>query len=139
MSAGIPLVVRLEAVTAVTDEVSTRIYQDLVPNDPTLPYIAVHAIAGTNSSHLGGESVAAQETYQIDVYAASYADRDAVKEAVRNALSGWRGTSNGTRISSVTLDAPLDGLEALDEGRNSGIYRSSLDARVIYERAEPTL
>lgn len=139
MSAYAALMTRFAAVTAVTDAVSTRIWQQRAPDDPTLPYMVVHAIGGTPHHHYGGAAVVAEEVYQLDIYAATTASRDSVKEAVRNALDGYRGTVGSVVVQTITLEPPIDDIEGLDAGRQSGIYTSRIDARVFYERAEPTL
>ena len=84
-------------------------------------------------------AVVAEEAYQFDISAATTASRDTVKEAFRNALDGYSGTVGAVVVQSITLTPPIDDITGLEAGRQDGTYRSTFEARVFYERAEPTL
>ena len=133
MSAYVPLRTRM-----LTSSDIAYVHLGRAPHNATKPYVIMEGISGTPHHHLGTAAVTAEEVYQLTVVADTTSSRDTVKEAVRNTLDGYRGEVGSVRIQQIALEAPVDDIEALDGGRQSGEYTSRIDARVFYERAEPT-
>lgn len=109
MSAALGVIGRLEAVAAVTALVSTRIYQGLLPQNPTLPAICVQRISENEFMHMRGSSSIFRTRVQIDSVSHAtdaVAGAQAVDAAVHgngssSSLVGWRGTVAGVEIESV--------------------------------------
>lgn len=109
MSAEVGVISRLEEVAAVTALVSTRIYQGVMSQSPTLPSIRVQGISENEPMHLRGSSSLITSRVQIDSVAGGgnpVTDALAVDAAIRgdgsgSSLIGWSGTAGGVEIESV--------------------------------------
>lgn len=105
MSAPAAAIGRLELVAAVIALVSTRIYQGILPQSPTLPAIRVQRIGEDEFTHLRGASVR-RTRVQVDSVGASLPSALAVDAAVRgngsgSSLVGWTGAVGGVRVLAV--------------------------------------
>lgn len=75
--------------------VSTRIYPQTIPQDVALPAIAYQRISGVREYSQSGPSQLAHPRFQLTCQAATYAGAKALANAVRAALSGYKGTMGG--------------------------------------------
>lgn len=130
MSAPAAVIGRLEAVSAVTALVSTRIYQGLLPQSPTLPAIRVQRIGEDEFMHLRGASVR-RTRVQVDAVASSLPSALAVDAAVRgdassSSLVGWMGSIGSVRVLAVEPAA----LRELYDGDELRQHRVSRDVFV---------
>lgn len=113
---------RLRTTAGVSALVGTRVYQLLLPQQPTLPAIRVQLIDEPRWYHLRGESAVTRARVQVDVFeaatiAAPYVSAAAVADAVDAALSG-----------QVFTDGSPTTLEVV------GVFRQ--DRQVLYEADE---
>ena len=92
---------RLQAVTGVTDLVSTRCYPLVLPQNPTYPAVRYQQIDGFGNSAMGSDTGVVEATVQIDSYATTYTDARALAEAVRAALLRFRGTVASVEILDI--------------------------------------
>lgn len=95
---------KMLTVTAITDIVSTRIYPTHAEQNAALPYVLLKEIGNESVEHLEGTSGLSSTRLQFDCTAATYSAAFALREAVRQALHAWRGTS-----SSVTVRSSVQG------------------------------
>jgi len=128
----------LAAATDVTDLTSTRIYYDAADQAPTKPYITIFKVSDVHVHHMGGASGITEARIQVDAYAASPESRQAVFDAVRNALDGYVGTSDSVVISKCFLSSDNDLYIAPYEGERFGTYRSIMDFEIAYFESVPT-
>lgn len=128
---------RLNAVSAVTDIVSTRIYNSFAPNTASEgltknanPYITYHQISDPGHHHMTGGSDIASTSFQIDGWARTTAARTSIKEALRTALEGFSGTVGSDDIRFIFLNDRGRDSEEFIEGSSRPIFRTSIDATV---------
>jgi hypothetical protein len=128
------VVTRLEAVSAVTALVSTRIYNGTFPQDGTFPAIRVQRIGQDEQMHMRGAVGTMRTRIQIDSVADSsepIGDAQAIDSAVfgngsGSALIGWAGDVGTIDIQAVT---PAGVREQYD-GEELRQYRVMRDAFV---------
>ena len=109
MSAPLGVIGRLEAISAVTTLVSTRIYQGLFPENPTFPAIRVQRISENEFMHARGTAGLFRTRVQIDsvsnaadaVGVAQSVDAVVRGDGATTGLIGWRGTVAGVEIESI--------------------------------------
>lgn len=96
------VIARLASLVAVTALVSTRIYLDKLPQEPTYPCVRVQLIDEQEEYHLRGGSATKRARIQIDAFAkeqsgvSPYALAATVADAIHgddagSAMSGWVG------------------------------------------------
>lgn len=91
---------RMLGATSVSDLVSTRVYWQHLPQDATLPAVVLKEISNEAVEHLKGTSGVSTTRVQIDCYATSYPAAFALREAIRQRLHAWRGTSQSVNVLS---------------------------------------
>lgn len=83
--------------------VSTRIYPDVCPQEPTLPYVVFQKIHDQPGYVMGGETGISDAVFQFDAVSTSSLEAKNVAEQLRQALSGFSGVMGGDE-SAVTVD-----------------------------------
>lgn len=130
-------IARLEAVAAVTALTSTRIYQALLPQSPTLPALRLQRIGEIQPMHLRGGVALQRARVQIDAYGggtdpigqALTLDAAVLGDASGSSFVGWQGTAGGVQIVGVL---PVDVRENF-EGDELRMYRVSRDVFVWWQ------
>lgn len=105
------LVAFLKADAGITAKVAGRIYQKKKPQKPNLPAIVIHRISANRDYDQGGHNGYTVVRYQLDTYAADFAAAKQTADAVRLALSGFRGSMGGVEVSGVFLEGEQDGYD----------------------------
>ena len=82
------LVTKLEATSAITSLVGTRIYPNVMPEDADLPALAYQRISEIRVMFHNGGIFQDEARVQITVRAASYAGAKNVISALKSTLSG---------------------------------------------------
>lgn len=129
---------RLQAVSGVTDLVSTRVYQGWAPTSATYPYITLTQISGPPQHHLGGAADIANVQYQVDVWSDSGSERDSVADEVRKALDGWNGTSATVSVRNIMLNEASNTEEEPEDASEVPVFRARIDADIWYARTAPS-
>lgn len=88
-----------------------RIFPNLGKHDAGRPYVVYTVVDDTPLQVVGGDTGGSHARVQIDCYGEGYDSVHAVKAAVRNALDGYTGTSNGVVVKSSVLLEQADGYE----------------------------
>lgn len=107
--------------------IGNRIGPPPFPQGTAYPFIAFRTITGNeNNTQAGGGSLI-RERVQFDIYGATDESRIAVRDALRTAFNGYRGTIVGIRVATVVrMPGP-----ALPDERSPGseelIYRQTDD------------
>lgn len=112
----------LLATTAVTDEVSTRIYWGERPQGSAVPALVLRVISKPLAYHMTGTSNPVEYRVQADCYGTTYSDAKLAARAVDNLLDGYNsgdfqgvftvgerdlrdaGTNDADRLFGVSLD-----------------------------------
>lgn len=82
---------------------TTRVRMGRSEQSDTLPRIILHTITSRHEHHMGAATGFVQGTIQIDCLAQYPPDAEALAEAVRQSLDGYRGAVGSTYISTMHL------------------------------------
>jgi len=110
--------------------VGTRVYPSKLPQKPTLPAISYQRISGDRVHSTDGASGLARIQFQIDVWGSTYGSVDALFEAVRKRLDGYRGAVGAIVTQGIFLERERDMYD--DEAE---LYRRSADFTVWTEES----
>lgn len=136
----------LDAQTAITSLVGTRIYPLVRPQGGALPAIVWHRQneereheMGAQANHLQATGVVSA-TVTFESYAATYLAADAIDQALRSVLHGWRD-HDGTNIEVLGsfLDNTSDFLEQPIDANSPGNYMIVSTYRIVYRETIPSL
>lgn len=126
MSVETELRARLIADATVNGLVGTRIYPEVLPQNPTLPAITYQDISMTSVQNLAGAAGMLMRRVQIDSFAATRVGVVALADAIRASLDGYIGTLTTTK---VVIRHALERSEYDDETES---YRQIQDYTVHY-------
>lgn len=98
----------LETDATIAAQLSGRVYPEIAPEGVVTPYAVVHFVAGNPEYHAAGEAGVSTTEVDIDIFADTYTECLAVKEVLRDRLSGKRGTLTSTVVRSVMLTEDRD-------------------------------
>lgn len=116
--------------SSVSSLVGTRLYPLLAPQDAATPFIVYQRVSASRWTSLEGPSGMAQPRIQIDAYTSTYAAAKTLATAIREKLSGYRGTVAGTRIGGITLITDQD---LIENEKDPKLYRVSMDFMVTHD------
>lgn len=88
--------------------VSSRIYPIELPQSPTFPAITLQIVAGESVYSSSGLSNLENSLVQVDCWARTYADADALFEAVRKACATYSGNVSGVDVQGIFLEQKRD-------------------------------
>ena len=108
--------------------IGDRFYPDVIPQDAPLPACAYQTITTARDYSHDGQTSLAEPRIQITISALSRASAEAVAEALRTLLSGYRGEIDGTTIGSIFLENEYDGYNL-----DSGIITVRQDYRITWK------
>lgn len=122
---------RLIAAAPVTAIVGSKIYWDERPQNSSLPDVTLHLIADHREQHLGGFHELLRAEVQLDVRAATFAGKKALKEAVIAAIAP-ASTANGIHFDPATqvFAHPLN-----EQTATQFIYRDVVECQLHYRTA----
>lgn len=104
--AGLSAILQADAnVGALVDD---RLYPLRLPQNPTLPAVSFVRISDTVEHTLGVDHPIYLSRFQFSAWSAVYDEAKDVAEAVRAALSRYRGTAGGVVFSDIFFDSSLD-------------------------------
>ena len=110
------LVAALKADSGVS-AITTRIYPNYIPQNPTYPLIVYQQVSGFRDHALSGPTGHAHPRYQIEAWAQTYDAAKGLAAAIRAALDGKKHTLDGVTISAL-IQGEFDGYE-----KTEGCYR----------------
>ena len=89
--------------STITDLVSTRIYPDELPENPTYPAITVSADQHFGDDDYDGDNGFAQSDYFFDAWAYDRDDAKSIADALRTLFKGHQGMTGGIYVHRVHL------------------------------------
>ncbi len=95
--------------------ITTRCYPATIPQNPEYPLVLYMKITGVRSHHLQGPSGSAHPRFQVEAWAATYAEVKALANAIREALDGYSGTVSGCKVRSILIQSERDSYESAVE------------------------
>lgn len=120
----------VEVRTLVGSDTNARVYPVQLPQNPTLPALSYQRISATRDYVQTGATGLVLARVQIDSWAKAFRDATLLADAVRRAVSGFRGHLDGEYVHSVFLDNERHLFESGVE-----VYRVSQDYRIRYGEA----
>lgn len=106
---------RLQAVSGVTDLVSTRVYPPPRPQNPTLPLITYEQNSAKRGYVMGNQTGIVDAWFTITAWASSNTGARALADAIRLALSNFSGTVDSVVIDHVEITDETDGYDPVTE------------------------
>jgi len=123
---------RLNAVTALTDIVSTRIYRQQRPRGSALPCVVYQRITSSVVNHAGGVTATKNTRIQVDSLASTASGARTLADAVAGAISGWSNSGGTPSISMCHQMSDVDLVAGPDHGEDAPRYRVSQDYELWY-------
>lgn len=145
MTLSIEVAVRslLLASSSLSAVVGVRIAPGSVSEQTAMPYIVYNRFASDHQNHMQGASGLVFARIQLDLFAETWAHIEAMTEAIRNRIDGYRGTvtvnSQTLRIQQAHLEGVRDNYIAPTDGSDNGTYSRMLDFFVSASETIPTL
>ena len=114
----------------VTALVGTRVHWRRQPNrQNAFPYLGLTQVSGIEDYELEGESGLSRAGVQIDAWGSDYGEAVALSDAVKSALSGYKGVSAGVTIHGIFARSARD----LDGDLPSGVvFGISRDFEIVF-------
>jgi uncharacterized protein DUF3168 len=119
--------------------VASRIYPQLIPENPTYPAISYEKTSGEHERSLTGSSGLAMADFELECWAKTYGGAKSVADAVRNALDGFSGMMGTDAVSEVHLDSDSDLFEISAGNEMQRLYGVQLSLTIWYRESIPTL
>lgn len=120
--------------------ITTRIAMSISRQSDGLPRMTLHTISGNHEHHMTAAVGLVQARIQIDCHSTSAVNADALAEAVRQSLDGYRGAIGSTNVSTCHLaderslvTPPVDGRD-----QTGGVFTKQLDFLIGYRVTVPT-
>jgi hypothetical protein len=122
---------RLLAAAPVTEIVGQRIYWEERPQNAPLPAITLQYVVDARDQHMGGFQAVQRKLIQIDVWATTYAQKKALKEAVITTLATSQ-ISNGIFFRGVV---DVDAVTLNERTETQFIYRDAIRLTLFFSPA----
>lgn len=130
------IVAKLLATAGVTALVAQRIRTTQADETDTLPYVLLFIVSDGSEYHMAGEAGLARCRLQVDCWGASPLEALDVSEAVRAALSGFRGLAGTVQIRRChRIDRNGPELFGPVNASQKGKYRVRMDFSIDYHES----
>lgn len=124
------IITRLNAVTAVTDLVSSRIYANVLPDGITKPAIVYQVISVTQfDPNVNNDGLKERARIQFTLIADTTSERRQLSDAIKTAFRTFRGTADDINIFDTRLENLFDQSYDLDTGQVARL----VDYLIYYE------
>jgi len=107
-----------------------RVYPRRLPRDAVLPAVTYRRIDTVRGRSHSGPDGLATPRIQLDIWATDPDVADAIAEAIRIRIDGYRGQMGDVPVGSVELVGDVD-----DDDPETGLYRRVLDVSITHEEA----
>ena len=124
--------------TSVTDEVGTRIYPGVLPQDATLPAAVYNVVFAEPHDVLTGSSGSVTSTVQVDIYSDSHISSNSAGEAIRLVTQGYSGSMGSETINAVRLTNRNETYEPPTDGSDLGRHRVLLEFDITHTNTIPS-
>lgn len=106
---------------------AARIYYDVLPQNPTLPAIAMHEIVHTSERHLGNNAAIARTTVQVDCFAVSRTISKNLAEQVRLVTEQYSGAMGTETVRQTYMEDWIDEIETPPDAGGDYRFNTSID------------
>lgn len=114
---------------ALATAAGTRVYRELVAQEPTLPVVVVTRTAGGPRRAFGGAEIMTRAELAIEIIGDTLAQVGAVADAIRIGLNGWNGAGSGVTVLQTVMNGQGEGSTA--DG-DTVIRIMRLDYSIVY-------
>lgn len=130
----------LTAQVGITNLVSTRLYPSVAPESAAKPYAVFSEVTSDHKHHLTASAGLVIRRIQIDLYGTTALGLDALKEAFRAELDGFRGVmgTDSLDVRHVMLSNEIDGFNNPIDGDQTGIHTTILEYEICHSESVPT-
>lgn len=97
--------------SALSTEIGSRIYGDVLPQNPVMPAITIQQTTSEFADNIQGFSGLEKAVFQIDVWSLSASSRNTISELLRLAICGYTGNPLGVKIQGIRLESRFDRYE----------------------------
>lgn len=129
-------------VTAIVGTSPVRLYPLARPQGGELPAMTYARVTGGHDHNLTAASGTAIPTFELDCFAETYAEADALAEAIRQVMQGFSGSfgtgGNAVAVKAVLLDDESDGYDLPQDDSDRGAFFITLRYRIRYSESIPT-
>lgn len=136
------LVAYLATQDGVVQLVGGRVYPEEAPPEAGYPRVTYSVVSDVGGRHLTSAAGYSQARVQLDVWGQSgaqgYKQVSDVKEQLREALDGYRGTMGSVVVQSCWLEDQTDAAEPAQFARERGDARRVVDVFLWYEQSVPS-
>jgi hypothetical protein len=137
------VVQRLLTSPTIATLIDDRIEPSLSSEQTTLPRVVYTAIATDSQINLSGGAGYTFKRFQFDVFAKTIEEVQAIAEAFRNRLHGFRGSitvdAESLFFGLIKLEGERDTPTNPDEGTDQPVYGRSLDYFLSCQESIPSL
>lgn len=94
----------------------SRVYREIIVQEPTLPAIAVSRTSGQGMARtLGNESLLQRAVLRIETVGETMAQVSPVAAAIGSGLDGWSGTQSGVTVLMSRLSQQQENADAMGD------------------------
>lgn len=124
--------------SAITDLIGTRIYPDILPQDPTYPAITYQEISGPRDYTQQGADGVTTYRVQLDLWANTFEEVIPLRDAVEASVSGVHHVEHGSPamiIHGAFIDDSRSGFASALDDTSTAPYRKGFDLRITVSSA----
>jgi hypothetical protein len=119
----------------VSSIVNTKVYPSVIPQDIAVPALTYQKISGQWQIQISGPHNMSQERFQINCWAATYAEVMELADKVRSVLNGYDGMVGDIDVHEITLDNETDLIVVAADTRVNERYGYAMDFIIWYKVA----
>jgi hypothetical protein len=125
----------------ITALVNTRIYATIAPSSVTFPFITFKILSEASEHDMGGAVGLTRVLVQLDAWAYEVSERQAIAEALRNVLDGFKDLMGTEQLDvrNCFMENRTTFEEPDKHGKNLPVHRSSIDFSIWHVESLPTL
>lgn len=112
-------------------EVGSRVYPQVLPQNPVLPALTYHQVSGPAERSHSGNSNLTKARYQISCWSKNYLEVKSIAVTITQALNGYKGGA-GTK----TIQASFKANEIDDYEPDTGLRRAIVDVIITHRIVE---
>lgn len=119
----------------VRDKTNSRVYFQRAPQGTKLPYVTLRRFSTIPYNDIEGEAGCKQSVIGIAVFSDSDDETEAIQEAIRNRISGYRGPMGDLTCYGCNLESgPHDGAFDRKDGSDNWTFASNSDYRITHSQ-----
>ena len=128
----------LTALQSVTDLVGQRVYYIHLPQEPTLPAIAIRQVGSEHEHHFEGAAGLVETTIRFSVFSTDLEEVISITEALRQVLHGYSGPMGSLSVGFCYLEEIEDDAFKPDDASDAWVYLRASDFTFRHQETVPT-